>query len=81
MELRQNACSFLLENTSDALEELVRAEDGAVDVPGGRERAVYYHDTVCAAMAKLRAPVDELEMLVDKTYWPMPSYGDLMFEV
>ena len=26
-------------------------------------------------------PVDELEMIVDKSMWPMPSYGDLIFEV
>ena len=32
------------------------------------------------AMEKLRQPVDELEMLVDKEMWPMPSYGDLVFE-
>jgi glutamine synthetase len=25
--------------------------------------------------------VDELEMIVDKEMWPMPSYGDLVFEV
>ena len=30
-------------------------------------------------MAELRAPVDKLEMIVDKDMWPMPSYGDLMF--
>ncbi len=29
----------------------------------------------------LRAPVDKLEMIVDKEMWPMPSYGDLIFEV
>ena len=33
------------------------------------------------AMEELRTPVDELEMLVDKSMWPMPSYGDLIFEV
>ena len=33
------------------------------------------------AMEALREPVDELEMLVDKEMWPMPSYGDLIFEV
>ena len=32
-------------------------------------------------MEELRRPVDELEMLVGKDYWPMPSYGDLLFEV
>ena len=26
-------------------------------------------------------PVDEMEMLVDKKAWPMPTYGDLIFEV
>ena len=37
--------------------------------------------TVFPAMEALRAPVDKLEMIVDKEAWPMPSYGDLMFEV
>ena len=32
-------------------------------------------------MAELRDPVDKLEMIVDKEMWPMPSYGDLLFEV
>ena len=50
-------------------------------VPEGRERAVYCKDTVTKIMEELRKPVDELEMLVDKEMWPMPSYGDLIFEV
>ena len=33
------------------------------------------------AMDELRAPIDKLEMIVDKDVWPMPSYGDLIFEV
>ena len=32
-------------------------------------------------MEALRAPVDTMEMIMDKDAWPMPSYGDLMFEV
>ncbi len=32
-------------------------------------------------MRALRAPADQLEMIVDKDLWPMPSYGDLIFEV
>ena len=47
----------------------------------GRDQAVYYRDVVKTAMDALRAPVDKLEMLVDKDIWPMPSYGDLIFEV
>ena len=30
---------------------------------------------------KLREPIDKLELIVDKAYWPVPSYSDLMFEV
>ncbi len=33
------------------------------------------------AMQELREPIDKLEMLVDKEFWPVPSYGDLLFEV
>ena len=47
----------------------------------GEEQARYYHFTVVQAMAALRSPVDKLEMIVDKEAWPMPSYGDLIFEV
>ncbi len=32
-------------------------------------------------MEALRRPIDKLEMLVDKEVWPMPSYGDLLFEI
>jgi glutamine synthetase len=29
----------------------------------------------------LRAPADELEMIVDKDIWPIPTYGELMYEI
>ena len=47
----------------------------------GPEQAKYFHDVVMTAMEELRTPVDKLEMIVDKDMWPMPSYGDLIFEV
>jgi len=47
----------------------------------GEAQARYYRDEVHAAMEALREPVDKLEMIVDKSMWPMPSYGDLIFEV
>ena len=45
------------------------------------ERAKAYSDKLINKMDGLRANVDALEMLVDKRYWPLPSYGDLIFEV
>ncbi len=46
-----------------------------------KELAFFYKDNVVPEMVALRKPVDELEMLVAKEVWPMPSYGDLLFEV
>ena len=47
----------------------------------GAPLAEYYKDVIREAMNNLRSPIDELEMLVDKTFWPVPTYGDLLFEV
>ena len=46
-----------------------------------KEMAQFCRGTVCRHMAELREAVDALEMLVDKDLWPVPTYGDLMFEV
>lgn len=73
--------SGLLSDTKVALQKLIDLDKKSEEVPEGAELAHYFHETIVPAMAELRAPVDELEMLVDKELWPMPSYGDLMFEV
>ena len=46
-----------------------------------KKLAFFYKDVVHTAMDDLRTPVDELEMMVDKKVWPVPTYGDLIFEV
>ena len=38
-------------------------------------------DTVIPAMTKLRTVADEAESLTDRSYWPFPTYGDLLFGV
>ncbi|MCD7906970.1 MAG: glutamine synthetase III, partial [Clostridium sp.] len=73
--------SDLLSDMKVALAVLIEATDQAVAMEGGREQAVAYHSVVAPAMEALRAPADRLEMIVDKELWPMPSYGDLIFEV
>ena len=73
--------STLLKETQEALKHLMVTEDKAFAMPDGMEQAKFYHEAVAPAMEALRAPVDRLEMIVDKEMWPMPSYGDLMFEV
>lgn len=32
-------------------------------------------------MAELRKPADELEVVMPKEEWPMPTYGDLVYEI
>ena len=73
--------SALLAETKKALTKLIEVTDRGSELEEGREQAVYYKDEVKSAMDALRAPVDKLEMIVDKEIWPMPSYGDLIFEV
>ena len=73
--------SDLLAQTRLGLSKLEQMESEGVKMSGGRDRAVYYRDRVKTAMDALRVYVDKLEMLVDKEMWPMPSYGDMLFEV
>lgn len=73
--------SDLLAETKEALLKLTEVTEIGAGMEEGREQAVYYRDVVLEAMTALRTPVDKLEMIVDKEMWPMPSYGDLIFEV
>ena len=73
--------SALLSETKGALVKLSDVTAQAGTMEEGRAQAVYFRDEVKTAMEALRAPVDKLEMIVDKDMWPMPSYGDLIFEV
>ena len=70
-----------LEAMQKALVKLEKAEAKGSAMTDAKEQAFYYKDTVMTAMAELRKPADELEMIVDKELWPLPTYGELMFEV
>ena len=73
--------SNLLSDTKVALSKLTDLTNKALAIENNREQAVFYKDEVVVAMEELREPIDKLEMIVDKDMWPMPSYGDLIFEV
>jgi len=73
--------SVLLGDTKRALTELENVSESVKDIEDMETKARAYLEKVMPAMEALRAPVDKLEMLVDKSMWPMPSYGDLIFEV
>ena len=68
-------------NAKEALKVLEDKLSDASKITDQKERAFYFKNVICAAMADLRTPVDTLETMVDKKAWPMPTYADLMFEV
>ena len=72
--------NVLLRQAGDALADLRAKQEKAAALTGA-EQARYAHDVICPAMEVLRAPVDHLEMIVDGRLWPMPTYGDLLFNV
>ena len=76
-----NKVTELMGETKTALDALIKVTDEAAAKEEGAVQANFYHSDVFPAMEALRAPVDKLEMIVDKKAWPMPSYGDLIFEV
>ncbi|WP_297135254.1 glutamine synthetase III [uncultured Eubacterium sp.] len=74
-----NAVTAKLNEAKAGLEDLKKATAKAQSIDDNQEKAESYKSEVMAAMAELRKPVDELEMIVDKEVWPVPSYGDILF--
>ena len=70
-----------LTEMKEALSVLEKEEAAASAMEDVKAQSFRYKDVVIPAMDALRAPADELEMMVDKADWPFPTYGDLMFEV
>ncbi|MGM9645651.1 MAG: glutamine synthetase III [Eubacteriales bacterium] len=61
-----------------ALEDEIMKVKGIADP---EENAKAYEKYVISAMNELRVVVDEMETMTAKEYWPMPTYGDLLFGV
>ncbi len=64
-----------------AIKRLKRETAKAAAIADYTERSVYYKDKVLPVMEKLRAAVDGMEALTAAEYWPIPTYGDLLFGV
>ena len=67
-----------LYKATDRLEAVLKAGDEGADM---LERARYTRDKVITAMDEVRAAGDALEGIVGKSYWPMPTYQDLLMSV
>ena len=72
--------STLLTEAKTARENLEKLVDEAAKKKEGQERSLFFRKKIVPVMTELRTPIDKLEMLVAKEAWPVPSYGDLLFE-
>ena len=70
---------------SDELDSKIIELEAAVDAARKETDAIVtakvYHDSVSEKMQELRNVADELEMITKKSYWPLPSYGDILYSV
>ncbi len=80
MDVLKSVCEKL-SAMQKALKKLEKVEAEAGAIEDAKKQAFFYKDVVKEVMQELRDPADELEMIVDKDIWPLPTYGELMFEV
>ena len=73
--------SSLTDRISAKAKELEDALCHLHDVDDVVEESYSIRDTVLCLMSELRLPCDEAETLTAKSYWPFPTYGDLLFGV
>lgn len=76
--------SALIESLSQATDRLyikcMDLQKALNKIPEDVQLGVAYcKDVIIAQMNSLRANADELESLTDKSYWPYPTYSDLLF--
>ena len=69
----------LINSLSDAVAALVEERRKANHIPDISERARLYSTAVMDAMNRVRESADNLEMLVDDAYWPLPKYRELLY--
>ena len=70
-----------LSKVYSAYSDLQTVQGNALKKKCDEEAAFYYKNTVNPKMDKLRAAVDACEVMTAREYWPMPTYGDMMFRV
>lgn len=79
----------IIEELSKTLEEFVKktaalkaaTDNAALYADDPLRQAGYYRETVFTLMEELRVLGDSMERKTAKSYWPYPSYGDILFGV
>jgi glutamine synthetase len=82
--IRANTEADLAQRLSDCCDSLYekceQLHKALKAVPSGSQEAADYHNRVtCPQMQALRKDADRLEKLTAKSYWPYPTYSDILF--
>ncbi len=74
-----------LSNLSDAIDDDTRILSDAVtaldEIADTTKASAFVRDQILPKMQALRADCDEAEAMTAASYWPFPTYGDLLFGV
>ena len=73
--------SDINDNISEISDKLSKKINEAKTIKSVEEKAHYYKNSVLSLMNDLRKYADEAEMNIGKSFWPFPTYVDLLFSV
>ena len=73
--------SLLAESISEKVESLESAMVALQDAGDTVAESARIRDVILPKMCELRVACDESETLTEKSYWPFPTYGDILFSV
>ena len=66
-----------LDETIDKLNYELDERKSVLDI----ETAVFFKDTIIPIMSEMRAISDEMETMIPDSYWPFPTYSELLFNL
>lgn len=64
---------------AECVRQLVKLHDATEAIEDPQEQANSYAEKVIPAMEALRKEIDDLECIVERSYWPVPTYNDMLF--
>jgi len=82
--LEENLLEKISKLSNSLLEKLETLENAILEtktVSDALSLARFYRERVFSAMSELRLIVDELETLVAKKHWPLPTYAEMLYSV
>ncbi|MBO4795118.1 MAG: glutamine synthetase type III, partial [Clostridia bacterium] len=73
--------SELTDRIAEKVDELQSAEISLRDAGDVIAESAMIRDKVLPKMCELRVACDEAETITAKSYWPFPTYADILFSV